>query len=86
MMLETVAALTAAPEALDQSEPDPGRETESHAGPDERSVMSRVLLIEDDAETAREIAAELVDRGFEVDWWRQESKGWIRRVPVKRTS
>ena len=67
-MLETVAALTAAPEALDQSEPDPGRETESHAGPDERSVMSRVLLIEDDAETAREIVAELVDRGFEVDW------------------
>ncbi|MGA7230096.1 MAG: DNA-binding response regulator, partial [Xanthobacteraceae bacterium] len=30
--------------------------------------MSRVLLIEDDAETAREIVAELVDRGFEVDW------------------
>jgi two-component system OmpR family response regulator len=30
--------------------------------------MSRVLLIEDDNETANEITAELVDRGFVVDW------------------
>ena len=30
--------------------------------------MARVLLIEDDKETATEIMAELVDRGFEVDW------------------
>jgi two-component system, OmpR family, response regulator len=30
--------------------------------------MARVLLIEDDHETAKEIMAELVDRGFEVDW------------------
>ena len=30
--------------------------------------MSRVLLIEDDNETANEIMAELVDRGFVVDW------------------
>jgi two-component system, OmpR family, response regulator len=30
--------------------------------------MAKVLLIEDDAETAGEIKAELVDRGFEVDW------------------
>jgi two-component system, OmpR family, response regulator len=30
--------------------------------------MSRVLLIEDDTETANEIMAELVDRGFVVDW------------------
>jgi two-component system OmpR family response regulator len=30
--------------------------------------MSKVLLIEDDAETANEIMAELVDRGFDVDW------------------
>jgi two-component system OmpR family response regulator len=30
--------------------------------------MSRVLLIEDDSETANEIMAELVDRGFDVDW------------------
>jgi two-component system OmpR family response regulator len=30
--------------------------------------MSRLLLIEDDQETAEEIKAELGDRGFEVDW------------------
>jgi len=30
--------------------------------------MARVLLIEDDRETATEVMAELVDRGFEVDW------------------
>jgi two-component system, OmpR family, response regulator len=30
--------------------------------------MARVLLIEDDRETANEISAELVDRGFDVDW------------------
>jgi len=31
-------------------------------------LMARVLLIEDDRETATEVMAELVDRGFEVDW------------------
>ena len=31
-------------------------------------VMPRVLLIEDDSETASEIVAELADRGFDVDW------------------
>lgn len=30
--------------------------------------MPRVLLIEDDRETADEIVAELVERGFDVDW------------------
>jgi two-component system OmpR family response regulator len=30
--------------------------------------MTKILLIEDDAETAEEIAAELVERGFEVEW------------------
>jgi two-component system OmpR family response regulator len=30
--------------------------------------MSSVLLIEDDQETAQEIVAELIHRGFEVDW------------------
>src|ERR1700704_496032 len=34
----------------------------------EEPVMPRVLLIEDDSETANEIVAELADRGFEVDW------------------
>ncbi|MEH2503084.1 two-component system OmpR family response regulator [Bradyrhizobium sp. AZCC 1578] len=30
--------------------------------------MTKVLLIEDDGETAGEITAELADRGFEVEW------------------
>ncbi|KRR27447.1 response regulator transcription factor [Bradyrhizobium retamae] len=30
--------------------------------------MTKVLLIEDDSETAGEITAELADRGFEVEW------------------
>lgn len=30
--------------------------------------MAKVLLIEDDRETAHEIMAEFVERGFEVDW------------------
>jgi len=66
-MLE-ITALTGAPEPLERGEADPGRQAEPHRGVDEGSRMSRVLLIEDDAETAREIMAELVDRGFEVDW------------------
>ena len=31
-------------------------------------LMTKVLLIEDDSETAEEISAELADRGFEVEW------------------
>jgi two-component system OmpR family response regulator len=31
-------------------------------------LMARVLLIEDDSETAEEITAELADRGFDVEW------------------
>src|SRR6266566_9210248 len=34
----------------------------------ENELMARVLLIEDDSETAQEITAELADRGFEVEW------------------
>ena len=30
--------------------------------------MPKVLLIEDDPETAKEIRAELIERGFDVDW------------------
>jgi two-component system OmpR family response regulator len=37
------------------------------AGVGNRS-MTKVLLIEDDSETAEEITAELADRGFEVEW------------------
>src|SRR6201984_205315 len=34
----------------------------------EAHLMAKVLLIEDDGETAQEISAELTDRGFEVEW------------------
>jgi two-component system, OmpR family, response regulator len=34
----------------------------------EHASMAKVLLIEDDRETANEITAELVERGFDVDW------------------
>jgi len=34
----------------------------------ENQLMVKVLLIEDDSETAEEIRAELADRGFEVEW------------------
>jgi two-component system, OmpR family, response regulator len=33
-----------------------------------KEKMTKVLLIEDDGETAEEISAELTDRGFEVEW------------------
>src|ERR1700730_12373257 len=33
-----------------------------------KSLMAKILLIEDDGETAEEITAELVERGFEVEW------------------
>jgi two-component system OmpR family response regulator len=38
------------------------------AAPGRKAVMATVLLIEDDHETAHEIMAELVGRGFDVDW------------------
>jgi two-component system, OmpR family, response regulator len=61
-------ALTCAPDTSGQEKFNPGRQKRSCASPDEEPVMSRVLLIEDDHGTAHEIMAELVDRGFEVDW------------------
>src|SRR5262245_22956819 len=36
--------------------------------PSEGTHMPKVLLIEDDRETANEIMAELVERGFDVEW------------------
>ena len=33
-----------------------------------KQLMTKVLLIEDDSETAEEITAELTDRGFEIEW------------------
>src|SRR6187200_352180 len=44
---------------------------ERHPGADGRAkhaAMPKLLLIEDDGETANEIMAELAERGFEVDW------------------
>jgi len=43
-------------------------ETESAEPTAENEPMPRLLLIEDDKETADEIAAELGDRGFDVSW------------------
>jgi two-component system OmpR family response regulator len=34
----------------------------------ETRLITRILLIEDDGETAEEIIAELTDRGFDVEW------------------
>jgi two-component system OmpR family response regulator len=47
---------------------DQGLPEQPAPGGDERPTMPKVLLIEDDAGTAREIMGELVDRGFQVDW------------------
>src|SRR5258708_27674062 len=33
-----------------------------------KPLMTKILLIEDDGETAEEITAELAERGFEVEW------------------
>jgi two-component system OmpR family response regulator len=38
------------------------------SGTGENASMPKLLLIEDDRQTATEIMAELVERGFEVDW------------------
>ena len=46
--------------------------------------MAKLLLIEDDKETADEIRAELSDRGFELTGPQTASKGWIRRVREQR--
>jgi two-component system, OmpR family, response regulator len=42
--------------------------TEPPTGLVSEPTMPKVLLIEDDPETAREIRSELIERGFEVDW------------------
>ena len=49
------------------------RQSAQHGAQDE--PMARLLLIEDDQETADEIVAELVDRGFDVDWARNGVEG-----------
>jgi two-component system, OmpR family, response regulator len=46
---------------------------------DQRPAMvTRVLVIEDDTETAEEIVAELSSNGFQVDWVATGSEGLIR--------
>jgi two-component system, OmpR family, response regulator len=45
-----------------------GAPSPARAGLASELAMAKVLLIEDDPETAREIMAELVERGFDVDW------------------
>jgi two-component system OmpR family response regulator len=46
---------------------EPGRAGRGHLG-SRNDLMTKVLLIEDDDETAGEITAELADRGFDVEW------------------
>lgn len=46
----------------------PGEGAAHSAAAIEIELMAKVLLIEDDRETAEEITAELADRGFEVQW------------------
>jgi two-component system OmpR family response regulator len=47
---------------------DPGEAEREYLRGNRTGVMTRVLLIEDDGETAGEIVAELTDRGFLVEW------------------
>ncbi len=42
--------------------------------------MAKILTIEDDADTAREIIAELGSRGFQVDWVASAREGLVRAV------
>jgi len=46
----------------------PAEDPSFASGPGENASMPKLLLIEDDRQTATEIMAELVERGFEVDW------------------
>src|SRR5260370_2673123 len=46
----------------------PGARAANVVAATENDLMAKVLLIEDDSETAEEITAELADRGFEVEW------------------
>lgn len=44
--------------------------------------MTRILLIEDDTETAEAIVAELAERSFEVHWASKGSTGRVPRIPM----
>jgi two-component system OmpR family response regulator len=47
---------------------EPRRAVRGYLDGSRNDLMTKVLLIEDDDETAGEIAAELADRGFDVEW------------------
>jgi two-component system, OmpR family, response regulator len=68
MVLDEATGLTRAAASLCQLENDLGQHENPAAGSSGELVMSRVLLIEDDRQTADEIVAELVERGFQVEW------------------
>jgi two-component system, OmpR family, response regulator len=55
-----------------------GDEAVSAAMMGRNESMARVLLIEDDKETADEIRAELGDRGFDVEWAANGIEGRVR--------
>ena len=67
-MLDETTGLTRSAAPLCQLENDLGQHENPDVGSAGELVMSRVLLIEDDRQTADEIVAELVDRGFQVEW------------------
>ncbi|SNB59455.1 two-component system, OmpR family, response regulator [Rhodoplanes sp. JGI PP 4-B12] len=68
MVLDEATGLTRAAAPLCQLENDLGQHENPAVGSPGELAMSRVLLIEDDRQTADEIVAELVDRGFQVEW------------------
>jgi two-component system OmpR family response regulator len=47
---------------------EPGQVARGYPYGSRTDPMTKVLLIEDDGETAQEIIAELTDRGFEMEW------------------
>lgn len=46
----------------------PAEPAENSVAATARQTIARILLIEDDRETAEQIIAELADRGFDVEW------------------
>ena len=64
---ETCVATMALSAGLRIMVTEPGRVGRGHLG-SRNDRMTKVLLIEDDDETAEEIVAELTDRGFDMEW------------------
>jgi two-component system OmpR family response regulator len=62
----TIAPDNGAPS--DALTPGPRRDIVSSLGAIGKVSMTKILLIEDDSETAEEIAGELAQRGFEIEW------------------